>query len=337
MNKYNVSISDFNLDKLSGDKKFKISHIKRLIKAGYNKNTIDTVITVFNNIAFYEDEIYNRDVYDFNLEQTKVCLKGLARRSLQHLCSEKTMLYKYCLDAVDSKISIHNVHGIEFLGRKQIAELVCDAGIYNSYISRTEMYDIVEDLDNWSDKALFILLFKGVVDKGYSAIRSITREDIDLDKKVLNWTKLKRDGSVVQCTTALSDYEVDILIKSSEETEYRMYDIDTEKTILKKFSKSSYILKPFVGRRNTSNCISNANVLNARFHSSCFKIGWKYLKPRKVIISSVVCDMLDKKESWIQKEIISYINTNDLEITHYTLSDAIRIMKKKLNELDNVS
>lgn len=97
----------------------------------------------------------------------------------------------------------------------EIRNLISSEALKNRYCTRNELKKVLsEKLINGSDKAIFILLFEGVMGKEYSELLTLKAHQIDLDNKIIN---LK--NKIIN----ISNYTKDTILQTINEDVYYKY------------------------------------------------------------------------------------------------------------------
>lgn len=323
---------------LNGDVNFKINYINTLEKSDYAENTISGNLSLFKNIGFMES-IYGKDFYDFNMEETKKTLKNLRRKNLIHLASEGAMLRKYALYSIHEKKSMATTHPIAKLGRADFKDLLVEVENSNMYLTYDMYKSVLSQLRNWTDKALIVLIWNGVVDKKYFTITNLTRNSFENNYKTLNWYKTDKDGVVTEIITEFEDFEAYIINKAFQETEYiisksnvKFTQKSAEEGKTQTFLKGSYLFRNFENRKNNRDEPIDPQIITNRFKlikDALTKPQWRV---NNIYLSGIAYRLLKINPQADKSDARNYINNNSqLGVTIDGFADAF----EKIIELYN--
>lgn len=170
-------------------------------------------VNIFKNVLEFEEHVFKKDLYDFTKDEIKNALKAFNAKTYNSITSKYSLIKKYIKYAEEMKIKrcVMNFS----IKADEIRNLICDEDLKNRYCTRNELKEVLsEKLINSSDKAIFILLFEGVMGKAYSELLTLKTHQIDLNNKIIN---LK--NKIIN----ISNYTKDILLQTINEDVYYKY------------------------------------------------------------------------------------------------------------------
>lgn len=170
----------------------------------------ERLIGIFNNAALLEN-IYDKDLCDFNVNELKVFYTSLNSISAQSLLSCNTMMAAYSDWCIEKKISKTNINYFRILCISDFEKLTNTAKQEKKYISRDKLETIIKHtVKNNCDELLFRLLYQGVRGKG-----SIELTNLHVDHV---------DGNVLHLCTGrdvtVDDITISLIYKTNETMKY---------------------------------------------------------------------------------------------------------------------
>ncbi len=169
------------------------------IRETYRETTQIHVKRLLSN-AYDMEMALNKDLANFNFEQTEEFLKSLNKKSVQSLYSTLSYLRRYVNYAikkgyVPTRINYCNLfRGSEMLRKyvNFVAENIVDDeddNLLGKYITRDELHNIIDFCYNPQDAALFGLLFEGVMGIEHEEIRNLRPLDCNLETGEITLTR----------------------------------------------------------------------------------------------------------------------------------------------------
>ena len=266
-----------NIDGVSGDLDFKFEYLKKLLEKDYSVRTANQSISLFKNIARWED-LFEKDIYNFNLEETQIVFKDFRKPSLTALCAEKSILDKYLYFAYEHKMINLAMHPSFNLKRKDLGDFINKKSRKNKYLTYKEYKELLEECYNYQDKVLIVLLWNGFYNKELELIRSLKASDINLECKRID---VEGYDHII-----FEDIEIDILQNAAYvEQSYKDMESDNERQLFNNFiirsvkdvTESSVNQDPRVSRIT----------LNSRFRKLITSLNRKDLKIKAITVSGV--------------------------------------------------
>jgi integrase len=190
-------------------KEFKDFFLKRC-EQELNEHRYNTMKNLMRKLGKWERK-YGKDAFDFTLEQLKGMLKEFNSTSEMSLMSQKSNLEYYLLFAKSQSMGNLNVPSSIELNYVEIKEFVNPIGAEQKYVTRNEMYDLVEPnydednkivsgLVNYVDQAMPLLIFEGFMGKANEDLCNLKWREIDFEKCIINYK-----GKTTKITTELAD------------------------------------------------------------------------------------------------------------------------------------
>lgn len=119
----NLNTLGFEKDKIAGNIDFKEKFLQVSIESDLSESTLKSYIQVFNAISFME-KLFNKDIYDMDLNEYKVTLHDLALPTFSSLVTYKSVIDKYIAFALEHKLILSNTHAAFDLKKKDLASLL---------------------------------------------------------------------------------------------------------------------------------------------------------------------------------------------------------------------
>ncbi|GAA0122800.1 hypothetical protein UT300018_21170 [Clostridium faecium] len=188
-------------------------HFIEEIEKKYSKTMKLQYINIFKNVLELEEHVFKKDLYDFTKDEIKNTLKAFNAKTYNSITSKYSLIKKYIKYAEEMKIKrcVMNFS----IKADEIKDLICNEDLKNRYCTRTELNKALsEKLINGSDKAIFILLFEGIMGKAYFDLLNLKTHQIDLDNKII---RLK--DKIVN----ISNFTKEILLETINEDIYYKY------------------------------------------------------------------------------------------------------------------
>lgn len=280
----------------SGDVNFKIMYLDKLLKSDYSIRTMNQTISLLSKISKWED-LFEKDFYNFDIDETKLIFKDLKRPTLAALSSEKSILDKYLYFAVDNKKSKTARHPSFNIKGEDLNEFVNTKSRKNKFITYNEYLELLENCINPQDEAFIILLWNGAYDKNLEAIRNIKTDDIDETNRLIK-----------NLNVNLTKKEFDTIIKAKNQLVF----LDEISDVAKDLSRRSQYLFKACGR-DKDEPISQVLFIN-RFAKITAKINNRDLKVKSIVSSGIF---------YRAKEMFGDIKKNKMDYYKYMVDNKI--------------
>lgn len=161
----------------------KENFIKQLGIAGISENYKRNFMILLEQSEKIEKEL-NKDLYDFNLEETIMFLKNLRSKSVKSMDTRKSMVVMYRKWAFQRKLTqnIYITKAIEELRSESLINVIAEK---DKYITKKDLYDWVIELTNIRDSIIILLLWWGIKGLDFKEIRYLKESDIDITNKTI--------------------------------------------------------------------------------------------------------------------------------------------------------
>jgi len=216
------------------------------LKERFLKTYPEDTAMVYRNSLIQIDEAeqnHDCDCFNFSVDELDAAFKTIRSRSLGGVRTIVSPVLEYIRWAnqqgfVKSKIDITPL----FNGEK-LKEYIWDYASKNRYIYREELYAICDNLINFVDKSILVLVFEGVLGKDYHELTNLKFSDIDFGTGEMILTDV--DGVVREVTIA-HQKSLDILKECKYETTYLIGNGDVDlKCRMKEFDllETPYVIR----------------------------------------------------------------------------------------------
>ena len=184
--------------------------------------------SLFKKTAQYEKK-NNKDCSQFTQEEALVMYKGFKAKSSDVLLNYNTILKAYSLWQQSNRYE-NGCNIYANISQDMLEPLVPEEA--TKLLSREDVFEIEDQLQNWTDKAIVECLWEGLAGDSMLDLVSINSDSVDVENKTVTFS----DGR----TFALTDRLLDFLIRAFEETEYRCYG---ECMRIKKLDRRGWLYK----------------------------------------------------------------------------------------------
>lgn len=245
------------------------------------------------NKAKKTEEALNKDVYEMNADECKSVINSYSNRSEQVVRVNISVLQKYVDFCISEGYVPSRINYFEILSASA-PNFVNVEHINNKYITREELNDIQDEyIVNAQDKALFELMFIGVMGDRFEELINLKESDIHYNKIVL-------PNRVVEITPRTHQ----ILIEAANQNIYIKAEGGVGGNHIK-LKDNDYVLKPTV---RSEHDLIPYGTLRTRINKIRTDIGNKNITPKSVCESGML-DLAKKiyaekgelnKEDWVE-------------------------------------
>lgn len=187
------------------------SELKKSFIERYSENTHNAYARIFYN-SKYTEELYNLDLYEFNLEQISDVIRSLNPSSLASAKSIISIIRSYIDWAIAYRSNnINPLDTVDTIWAKQFL----DENL-KLFFSKDEIDEIISKCVNAQDAVIISLLFEGAGGKRVSEIRNLTPHDVDTDNNVLTLT----DDDKNKRKLHVSQQCIDLVIEAIKQKDY---------------------------------------------------------------------------------------------------------------------
>lgn len=227
---------------------------------------------------------------------------------------------KYTYTTIRTKVALINIL-FKQAGNNAFVELKKEdmASNEKGIITKKELLDVIDLLDNEQDKFILMALFNGIAGKQAQDLLNLKRTDIDFENKTIN---------LPDRVIHMDDYFCEITRSAIEQKTYSLISLDFSKgTVIETYelAKSPYIVKVRPYRRNNMGMDAMSyNGFRTRFGTIC------KLLDLDVTISSleksgIVNRMIEENAGETVRDIENWLKKNKLKIERFL---AFRLYKK---------
>lgn len=143
----------------------------------YNKSTQRVVRVVFKKTSILE-RAYNKDLYDFTLEEFQDVLMSLQSKTMRSLQSEVTRFKQYIAFALERGLPVENANYAELFKNSSRLEKFLSKKANDIIFTRQEIMSMAMSADNAQDGAIIAVLFDGLNNKNkFSEIVNLKKDN----------------------------------------------------------------------------------------------------------------------------------------------------------------
>ena len=325
INKQVQEVINEHKDRYAGDVNTKIAYLKFLGTTGVNIVTITQYSYAFLNIAAVYEQMFNKDIYDFNKDQMKMLLKGLLKPSLASLASQKCILEGYVTFAINKGFGLRTEHAIYALTKEELEGCLNNVALNERFPTYHELMEGIEKLGTFQSKSIWLLAWLGLYNEKYTVMRELKVSDFNFIENTISIEIPDKKGSFVHKVIPFNQDEKYIFqVAKEEEGVLMMCKHGTE--ILRKYRESDRFLKS-----NNKNAKSDI-VSRATLFSRIKETENRHWTLKTVYVAGIAYRLLQIKEDWKLHEIEVYLKENNIKIWHITISNMLEIYKAKLEK-----
>lgn len=235
-----------------------------------NKKTSRVVMALFRNTKKYED-IYNKDLYDFDYEELRSVLKSFKTKTIRSLQNQISTIERYIEFAKKhSKTKFDQVNfAKELNARGKIEDLLDSNAVENMIFSKDEIMAMAMGADNAQDGVILGLLFDGVSHKNeFYELANLTKQDVHnidgTDRSMTLKSLDKSTGEISEREIPMS-YETAILVKGALDQDVK-YTSTTSKDNVSttrnyKIAEGNHVLRGLRGKATVKGQIVSQRIL----------------------------------------------------------------------------
>lgn len=298
-----------------------------------NENTKKAYEVLFAQISKSE-QLYTKDIFDFNIEELKSCLELLQKTTIISVATTVSKIVNYWKWALNPGKFTKNIEPLSWLMSKKVEDLVSSTALENSYISEEEMYSIIEkEVRNNADAGLILLLYRGVCGYEMSELINLETNNINFDNntiKIIGTVKINKEIIDSSRILTLSDRDMGILKLAVDSKIYIKGEGEDKK--IYNFLESPYIFKNFENTKAVEGDKISYSQLSSRI-KTVFKNHYKpQINAQKIIYSAMLNELQKIKQEKNNLEKEDYIKVLD---SFYKNSSNVKVntLKKTYNLL----
>lgn len=329
----------------TGDVKFKELFLEEVALNYNNKKTNATQnqLSIFLNnemLNLYEEVLFKKDLYNFTTEELKKFLKALNKPNKQTLATEFSLMNKYLLYAIKEKVSKFNTNQAFAISKNDFDELIQEDKEREKYFTKKQLKEVLNRRESnteyviplYQDKAIYILIYNGILGKELHDLATFKKEDFSYIKKCLYFK-----GEVIN----LEDWESDILQNAIDEKEYFEENKSKNKEYYK-FIDSPFLLKRKQNRDGGKTPLT-VQMINKRIKDCNLKLGTDRWSATNIYTSGVVNRILTTNEHWMgikdrwtHAELDKYLRVHSIPLSHQRVMRVMNILRDKIEAEKNV-
>lgn len=179
--KYNNELDDL--------KKWYITHLE---ENNYNRLTVKNAENLFYRIRDFEIQMVNdKKIHEFNYEELICLLKFFNSSSTETLSTYLNIIKRYLLFCRENANMRNTIDFTRAIDTSVIQSCINTVKHENKYIERAELLKTIESFINYSDKALYLMIFEGIRGKNFDQIINLKKSDIDFESCTIETTNEK--------------------------------------------------------------------------------------------------------------------------------------------------
>ena len=275
---------------------------EKFLKTNYTNPQTERQYRYVLHKAKYFEEIYGIDIFLFNKNQIEEVLLAFGARSTNSLSSKVSILRKYIEWATQEGYCPPNIAIIDVFSR-DLVKYINKVAQKNMFITREEMYDICNQLYNYSDQGIIVALFEGIKGSDNEELRNLKPNDIKPVSKTIIATK---DDGTTRTIYVPDERSIDILIKASKENVYHKGNGELESnSAIMPLKDSPYLFRSIKRKDSNDEDKIKSSTVSLRFVSfKNYLSDYKFLTPNSVHYSGMFdrCLKIEKENGEILKE-----------------------------------
>lgn len=271
----------------------------------YPDNTQHSYSRTFEKSKKYE-ELYNKDLSEFNLEQIDNVLHELEplTESASHVNGRIITAYiDWCIDNNNASVENNELKEKPMSYFKRFVDEEVEL-----YFTKTTIDKIVDDCNNSQDAVIIKLLFEGVQGNALAEIRNMKKEHVYDAIGNNNIIKLYDEDCSVR-ELQLEERTISLIVEAMEQLEYlkKNGEIEDESIgLITNLVDNDYVIRTSITRTDSKNRPVDKMVIYRRIKIINDLFGYKYLTAKNIVRSGI-----------IYKGSLKLINNNDLNKDDY--------------------
>lgn len=250
-----------------------------------NKYTEDT--RYYMNYIIHADvvkmmeEKRDKDLYEFSRDELLQLIGELNPSSPQAAITQLSVIRKYIDFAIVNGYLTTGINFANLIKSEDIEGVVNKQAMDLKYVTKEEIIDITNSLNNAIDAAFLMLLFEGVRGERLSEIVNLKKEDIDYNNNKL---KLIDDKDQVRYKK-VSEETINILNEASNQTDYLVIVETRSLEFTKPLQDTNYIIRTTSTKDNSP---AKYRTLLAKLRSIKNELGNPYLTVTSIWESGMI-------------------------------------------------
>lgn len=128
------------------------------------------------------EKFYAKDIFDFTIDELDDAFKSIRAKTLTGVRGVVSPVKIYVDWAIQHGYSRSKMNLVNLLMGENLKKYVSSYAFQNSFVSRDELFAICKKIANPVDQALVILPFEGIFGKDAIEMRTLKKENIDVQK-----------------------------------------------------------------------------------------------------------------------------------------------------------
>lgn len=234
-------------------------------------STIITIYSAFQLAETTEREL-NKDLFAFNGKEVEILLYSLRAASVSSVNKYVSIFKDYTNWAIATRIRGEYENGINQYDltqkSKNLTQFVSNRKVLDGHLSRAQFKDFVNYISNDVDRIIIMLAYELVIGQDYYEMRSLTREDIDIQNNILKVTDL--DGTIRK--VEVSAKTINACISAANQKKYILKNGMSD--TIRPLADTQYIIRP-TKRGDNKDMVSKSFIANKMFAISDWFDGYK--------------------------------------------------------------
>lgn len=257
-----LSSKDIKIKKEMYNEDFKEEFI-----SGYKESTQRVLRILFKKTSILE-RAYNKDLYDFELEEFREVLKSLEAKTIRSLQNNALKLRKYINFAIDKKVTKNDVNYADIFNNAGRLEEFLSVKADDMVFSRQEIMSMALNADNAQDGAIIAILFDGANNKNqFHELVNLRKEHIDFSEQKATLFNPNGESRTIDLST-----ETCILLKQAIDQEeyisingdgYRKYKVCDSDYVFRGLRDNAQVKWRNINERIARIAKSNEEEINA--------------------------------------------------------------------------
>ncbi|MFS1518571.1 hypothetical protein V1503_19220 [Bacillus sp. SCS-151] len=223
-----------------------------------------------------EENVLERDLYNFNKEQIGTIIQSMSPKTLNTARSYTAYIRQYITWAIKNGYRENNLNPLDTANKEWYSQFIDKT--YKIHFSDEEFEDFIESFENAVDQAMFQLFYEGAMGEDFSEIKNLNYYDIDWNK---NTIELKDDASEEKRKLKISDRCVRYLKNAYAQEKYMSYNVKTKNFNEKELFTGDFIFRN-VKHHRTKDIVLSTGVIYTRINAIKEIHGLDYLTPNGI-------------------------------------------------------
>jgi len=264
-----------------------------------NDLTRKTYSSLLKQLSLFEEE-NNKDLCDFSYSEAVESLISLKKKTVKSLDVARCIIIKYVEWCELKGYSNTYVNSFKLLNKHDLQKYIHQIANKNSHITRDRLYEITNDLYNYIDKALLVLLFEGVrgrteMENTFEELRNLKKTDVIKEVNSIIVTRNNGDQRVIQ----VDQRTMDILLNAMNQDIYHKMNGEAEgKFAIVPLKDTPYVLRTLdVNKQEGDDNRISVSAINSKLKNIRQYLNLSFLNPTLIFQSGLIerCEILEKQ------------------------------------------